>query len=99
VADQPQSVVWRGDVREGYLDPRQPGKGQDMLAYIPEMHAHPACERALKGGRPTPDPPANSIWCEQCTTADPAAATHRRDPSTPDPRNPAWGRFKRVTAA
>jgi hypothetical protein len=70
--------VWQGDLRRVYLDPHRPPPKQDMLAYIPEQHASPKCERALRGG--TSNTPADHLapWCDLCTTPHKAGATIRR---------------------
>lgn len=70
-------VIWRGDLAKVYVDPLvAPGV---PLAYVPEQHASPRCERALKRGRPDQVPDPDAPWCGMCTTANAAEATMRRD--------------------
>lgn len=74
----PQPVVWRQDLRKVYLDPHV---SAGLLAYVPEQHASPNCERALKQGRRDVDADPDAPWCDTCTTALPGAATLRRTPT------------------
>ena len=70
-------IVLRSELITAYLDPIVGPR--DILAWVPEAHASPRCERAVKKGRyKVPiDKVGDPIWCETCTTEDPDQATLR----------------------